>query len=152
MSRASVSHAGRSGNPNLGGSNPEPAGSNPGPVNPMTLILTPTCLCRSLALGVSLVNYVLVIVCTDLSSKEPHRQVSMGRVITSGSPGGIMVSTLAWYASDVGLIPALGAIFPIFIIHTILVAMATILYKPHYVWLLNLSCMCRSLAVCNCKY
>ena len=35
-----------------------------------------------------------VLVCTDLSSKEPHRQVSVDRIVTSGSLCGVMVSTL----------------------------------------------------------
>ena len=50
-------------------------------------------------------------VCTDLSSKEPHRQVGMDRMVTSGSLGGEMVSILAQNARDVGSIPTLGAIF-----------------------------------------
>ena len=81
---------------------------------------------------------VSVVVCTDLSGKEPHRQVGVGRVVTSGSLGGVMVSVVVCTdisgkephrqvgvgrvvtsgspdARDVGLIPALGAIFPIFI-------------------------------------
>ena len=46
---------------------------------------------------------------------EPYRQVGMGRVVTSGSLVGVMVSTLAWNARDVGYIPTLDAIFPILI-------------------------------------
>ena len=57
-----------------------------------------------------------VIVCTDLSGKAPHREVGLGSMVTSVSLGGEMVSTLAQNASDVGLITALGPIFPIFII------------------------------------
>ena len=38
---------------------------------------------------------VSVVVYSDLSGKEPHRQVGVGRVMTSGSLGGVMVSTLA---------------------------------------------------------
>ena len=34
---------------------------------------------------------VSVVVCTDLSGKEPHRQVG---VVTSGSLGGVMVSVV----------------------------------------------------------
>ena len=56
-----------------------------------------------------------VLVRTDLSSKEPHRQVGVGRMVTSGSLGGIMVSTLARNARDVRSIPTVGAIFPIFL-------------------------------------
>ena len=33
--------------------------------------------------------------------------------MTSGITGGVMVSTLAWTAIDMGSIPALGAIIPI---------------------------------------
>ena len=39
----------------------------------------------------------------------------MCRVVTLGSLGGVMVSTLAWNARGMGLIPTLGAIFPLFI-------------------------------------
>ena len=35
------------------------------------------------------------LVCTDLSDEEPHRQVGLDRVMTSGSLAGIMISTLA---------------------------------------------------------
>ena len=58
------------------------------------------------------------VVCTGLSGKELHRQVDMGIVVTSGSLSGLMVSTLAWYAWDVGSIPALSTIFPILITPT----------------------------------
>ena len=57
---------------------------------------------------------VSVVVCTDLSGKEPHRQVGVSMVVTSGSLGGVMVSTLDQNAKDVCSIPALGAIFLIF--------------------------------------
>ena len=50
-------------------------------------------------------------VCTDLYSKEPHRQLGLGNVVTPGSLSGEIVSTLAQNARDVGSIPALGAIF-----------------------------------------
>ena len=40
-----------------------------------------------------------------------------------------MVSTLAWNAKDVGLIPALGTIFPIVIRPMTLVAMTMIFYS-----------------------
>ena len=55
-----------------------------------------------------------VVVSTDLSVKELHRQVSMGRVMTSGNLADVMVSTLSQNASDAVLIPTLGTIFPIF--------------------------------------
>ena len=61
-----------------------------------------------------------VVVYTDLLGKKLHRQVDVGTVVTSGSLGGIMVSTLAQNASDVGSIPLLGTIFPIFITPTTL--------------------------------
>ena len=54
-------------------------------------------------------------------------------MVTSGSLGTVLVSTLAWNARDVGLIPALGAIFPIFITLTTLVVVTIILYKLHTV-------------------
>ena len=50
------------------------------------------------------------IVYTDLSRKELYRQVV--RMVTPGSLGGGMVSTLAWNARDVGSILAPRAIFP----------------------------------------
>ena len=50
------------------------------------------------------VNVCLVIY-TDLSDKEPRRQVGVGRVVISGSLGGLMVNTLARNARAVGLIP-----------------------------------------------
>ena len=59
-----------------------------------------------------------VVVCTDLSSKEPYRQACMGRVVISGRLGGVMVSTQAKSARDVGSIPLPGPIFPIFIMST----------------------------------
>ena len=34
------------------------------------------------------------VVCTDLSGREPHRQVGMGRVVKSGRLCGVMVITL----------------------------------------------------------
>ena len=45
-------------------------------------------------------------VCTDLSGKEPHRQVGVNRVVTSGSLGGVMVDVVlrttsqAWSHTD----------------------------------------------------
>ena len=60
--------------------------------------------------------HTVVVVCTGLpvSGKEPYRQVGVGKVIRSGSLGGVMVSTLARNARDMGLIASLGAIFSIF--------------------------------------
>ena len=56
--------------------------------------------------------------CTNIPGKEPHIQVDVSSVVTPGSIGGVMVSTLARNVRDVGLIPALGAIFHIFITPT----------------------------------
>ena len=60
---------------------------------------------------------VSVVVCTDLSDKEPcvHRQVGVDKVVISVSLGGERVSTMARNTRDVDSIPALGAIFHIFI-------------------------------------
>ena len=63
----------------------------------------------------------IVVVCTVLSGKELHRQVGVGKVMSSGSLGGEMVSTLERSARDVGSTPALSTIVPIFIIPTKLV-------------------------------
>ena len=57
-----------------------------------------------------------VVVCTDLSAKELHKQVGVGRVVTSGNLGDIMVSILAQIASDMGLrAAALAVAMPNFI-------------------------------------
>ena len=56
-----------------------------------------------------------VVVCTDISEKEPHRQVGVDRMMTSGSIGGEMGSTIAWNAGYVGSIASLGSICPMFI-------------------------------------
>ena len=52
---------------------------------------------------------VILVRYTDLSGKEPHRQVNVVRVILSG---GVMDSKLVQSARDVRSIPALCAIFP----------------------------------------
>ena len=64
---------------------------------------------------------IYVLVCTDLLSEEPYRQLSERRVVTSGNLAGVHVSALAHNSRDVGLIPTLGKIFPIFITPMILV-------------------------------
>ena len=51
-----------------------------------------------------------------------------GRVVASGSLGGVMVSKLA-QNTDRCEVPALSAIFPILIIPMTLVSMTRILYK-----------------------
>ena len=53
-----------------------------------------------------------VVLFTDLSGKELYRQVGVGRILTSRSLDGVMFSTRAWNARDMGSIPALSAIFP----------------------------------------
>ena len=53
-----------------------------------------------------------LVICTELSGKEQHRQAAAGRMVTSGTLGRVMVITLAQNAKDVGLIVVLGAIFP----------------------------------------
>ena len=63
-------------------------------------------------------NVASPVVCIDLLGKEQHKQVCVDRVATSRSLGGLMASTPAWNARDVGSIPALGAIFPILITRT----------------------------------
>ena len=50
-----------------------------------------------------------VVVCTDPSGKELHRQIGVGR---SGSLGRVIVSTLAWNARDLGSIPFNAQYFP----------------------------------------
>ena len=57
-----------------------------------------------------------VVVCTDLSSKEPHRQVGVGTVVSDiREPTRCNGCTLTWNCTGVGSIPPLGKIFPIFI-------------------------------------
>ena len=56
-----------------------------------------------------------MVVCTDLSGKEPHSQVGVSMVIRSGSVCGVMVSTMVQKARDVGYISVLGTGAPIFI-------------------------------------
>ena len=61
----------------------------------------------------------------------------MGRIMTSGSLGCVMLSTLAWNAREVGSILTLGT----FITPKTLVAMTRILYKLCTVLSLNLRCV-----------
>ena len=77
----------------------------------------------------AIIYIIIYISMIFLPGKGPHKQVGMGRVVTSGSLGGVMFRTLAQNARDVGLIPTLGAIFPIFITPTTLVSVTRILYK-----------------------
>ena len=51
----------------------------------------------------------IVVVCTDLSSKEPHRQPGVYREMASRSLGSVAVSTLVQNARGVDSNPALGA-------------------------------------------
>ena len=55
-----------------------------------------------------------VVIYFEFSGKKPHRQMGVDRVVTSGSLACVMVSTLAWNASEVGSTSALGTMFPIF--------------------------------------
>ena len=68
-----------------------------------------------------------------------------------------MVSTLAQNARDMGLIPALGELFPI--VTTPMTLVDVILYKLHVVWLLHLSSVyiyiyiyVNALTVCSYKH
>ena len=63
----------------------------------------------------SVVLVLEVVVCIKHSHKEPYRQIAKDRVASLERLDGEIVSTLAQNARDVGSIPALGAIFPIFI-------------------------------------
>ena len=56
-----------------------------------------------------------IAVCTDLLGKDPYRQAVMGKVVISGSLGGVMGDTLTQNASVVVSNRAPGKIFPIFI-------------------------------------
>ena len=79
---------------------------------------------------------------TDLSGTEPPRWVGIGRVVTSGSLGGVMDDILGWNERDVCSIPAVGEIFPIFINpHPHPRHMTMILYKLCSVLLLKLPCV-----------
>ena len=49
----------------------------------------------------------IVVVWTDLSGKHLHKQVGVGKVVTSGRLGGVMVTTLVWNARYAGSIPAI---------------------------------------------
>ena len=52
----------------------------------------------------------IVVVCTDLSGREPHRWVGLVRVVTAGNLGGVIVCRMANNARDMGSIPMLGSI------------------------------------------
>ena len=56
---------------------------------------------------------VVLVVSFEIAGNALHRQVGVGRVVTPGSLGGVMISTQAQNARDVGSIPT---IFPIVII------------------------------------
>ena len=58
-----------------------------------------------------IIAVLVLVVCTDLSAKTPPRQVGIGRVVTSGSLGGVMVSTLARSARDVSSAPKQDILF-----------------------------------------
>ena len=63
----------------------------------------------------------------------------MGIVVMSGKPMWCNGSTMAQNARDVGLSPAQGTVFLIFVTPMALVAMTMI---PDKLWLLNLPCLC----------
>ena len=68
---------------------------------------------------------------TDLLDKKQHRQVAMGTLVTPWKHDCQMLSTLAQNTRDVGSIPTLGAIFPIFInTTTILLDVSKISHLP----------------------
>ena len=50
-------------------------------------------------ISMSVLDLAIVAVFTDLSGKEPHRQVGLARAMTSGSLSGVMVNTLAQFNS-----------------------------------------------------
>ena len=68
---------------------------------------------KRLRILVQMVGGTSVVDFTNVSGKKPHRQVGVGILVISRSLGGEMVITL--HARDVGSIPILGTIFPIFI-------------------------------------
>ena len=78
-----------------------------------------------------------MVVCTEHLGKELQREVGVGSMVTSGSLDCVMVDSKA---RDVGLIPTVGTIFPIFITSNAAVTM--ILYKLYDGWSLNLHCVC----------
>ena len=57
-------------------------------------------------------RWISVVVCTEFSGNQPHRK-DVDRGVMPRSLDGVIVSTLAWNARDVGSIPVLGTIFPI---------------------------------------
>ena len=65
------------------------------------------------------VDMTYVVVCTDFSSNKPHKQEDMGTLVTLGSQSDVMAITLAANVRYVGSIPTVGAIFPLFVTHTL---------------------------------
>ena len=68
---------------------------------------------------VSVTNHISemsVVVCTDLCGKALHRQVGVGIVVTSGSLRCVMVAHWPGMPEIWVQIPALGIVFPIFVI------------------------------------
>ena len=57
----------------------------------------------------------IVVVCVDLSGKEPHKQVGVDNVIASGRLARVMVGTLVLEWQSISMNSALGPILPIFI-------------------------------------
>ena len=79
--------------------------------------------------------YVVVVVVVTSQASMLHRQVGVGIVVILGSICCVMFSTRAWYVRDMGSIPTLCIMIPIFITCATLVAVTMILYT---VWWLNL--------------
>ena len=102
------------------------------------------CVCVCIYIYIYIYAHIYIVDSTNLSGKKLYRQVGVERVMTPVSLDGIMVNALAQNGRDIGLIPTLGAIFPIFTTPTTLVDVTVILYKLYTVWLLNLPCvLCR---------
>ena len=54
-----------------------------------------------------------ILVYTDISGKERHRQMDIDRVVAYRRLGGVVVSIMTQNPSHLGSIPAVGAILPI---------------------------------------
>ena len=65
------------------------------------------CVCMCIYIYIY-IYHIYVVVCTDLSDKELHRQVGVGIVVTPRKPTRCNGTTLARNARDAGSIPSLG--------------------------------------------
>ena len=52
-------------------------------------------------------------ICTELSGKEPYRQIGVDWMIVSRRLSGVVISMLPKGGKKAGFDPALGAVFPI---------------------------------------